>query len=459
MSQPHILIIDDYKATLDTLSVLLESNGYQVSTASDGIKGLKLLHEHNYDLVLLDVKMPGLDGFQVISELKKDKPEIPVIIFSAHDSANSSIKAASLGAFDFLEKPVDTDRLLLTLRNGIEKNRLLKENKNLRNRIEGTADILGVSKAVQSIRELIYRVAKTDARVLITGENGTGKELVAKAIHRHSARSAGPFVEINCAAIPQELIESELFGHEKGSFTGATGQRLGKFEQANNGTLFMDEIGDMSLSAQAKVLRSLQGNVIQRVGGTENIPVDVRVVAATNKNLPEMIAKGEFREDLFHRLNVIPMVVPPLRDRSEDVPILVKQFAREISNKYQMPNKEFDPAGLLRLQQMEWKGNIRELQNVVERLLVMSRSEIISVQDVDSFVMFTPAKNQLDSDIFDVYDNFQEFKDFSEKMFIERKLEKYNWNISKTAEALDIQRSHLYNKMEKYGIKKEGVNG
>lgn len=458
MAQPHILIVDDYKPTLDSLSVLLESNNYQVTTASDGIKALKLLREQDFDIILLDVKMPGIDGFQVIEELKKDKPEIPVIIFSAHDSVNSSIKAASLGAFDFIEKPVDTDRLLLTLRNGIEKNRLLKENKNLRNKIEGTADILGVSKPVQSIRELIYRVAKTDARVLITGENGTGKELVAKALHRHSSRQHAAFVEINCAAIPQELIESELFGHEKGSFTGATGQRLGKFEQANNGTLFMDEIGDMSLSAQAKVLRALQSNFIQRVGGTDNIAVDVRVIAATNKNLQDMISKGEFREDLFHRLNVIPIIVPPLRDRAEDIPILIKQFAREISGKYHMPNKDFDQNSLNRLQQMEWKGNIRELQNVVERLLVMTRGDVITLNDVESFVALTTAKPNSSSDLFDVSDNFQEFKDFSEKMFIEKKLEKFGWNISKTAEALDIQRSHLYNKIEKYGIKKEGVN-
>lgn len=457
MLQPHILVIDDYQATLDSMTVLLESNRYQVTTVADGLTGLNLLREQNFDLVLLDVKMPGIDGFQVIEELKKEKPEIPVVIFSAHDSANSAIKAASLGAYDFLEKPVDVDRLLLTIRNGIEKNQLLKENKHLRTQIEGTADIVGSSKVIQSIRELIFRVAKTDARVLITGENGTGKELVARALHRHSARENGPFIEINCAAIPQELIESELFGHEKGSFTGASVQRIGKFEQANHGTLFMDEIGDMSLSAQAKVLRVLQNNIVQRVGGTDGISVDVRVIAATNKNLTELITKGEFREDLYHRLNVIPIVVPPLRNRMEDIPILVKQFVTEIANKYQLSNKEFSHDVIKRLQSMEWKGNIRELQNVVERLLIMSRSDYISIKDIDEFVVPSGMIHLPSSDMLDRFDNFQTFKDHIEKLFIERKLEKYHWNISKTAEALDIQRSHLYSKIEKYGIKKDNI--
>ncbi len=457
MSKPHIIVIDDYKATLESLTVLLEGNDYQVTTAANGEIGLKLLGQNDYDLVMLDVKMPGIDGFEVIERLKRDKPELPVIIFSAHDSQNSAMKAAALGAFDFLEKPIDTDRLLITIRNGIEKNKLLKENKTLKTRIEGTADILGVSKAIQEIRELIFRVAKTDARVLITGENGTGKELVARAIHKHSARNTGTLVEINCAAIPQELIESELFGHEKGSFTGATGQRIGKFELADGGTLFMDEIGDMSLSAQAKVLRALQNNSIQRVGGTESITVDVRVIAATNKNLPEMIEKGEFREDLYHRLNVIPIVAPPLRDRSEDIPILAKHFAKEIAAKYLFPVKEFDQSALQLLSQLEWKGNVRELQNVVERLLVMSKNTVISKEDVAKFVTFTLPKEITSHDeIFDLHDDFQAFKDMTEKIFIEKKLEKFGWNISKTAEAIDIQRSHLYNKIEKYGIKKAG---
>lgn len=457
MSKPHIIVIDDYKATLESLTVLLEGNDYQVTTAANGETGLKLLGQNDYDLVLLDVKMPGIDGFEVIERLKRDKPELPVIIFSAHDSQNTAMKAAALGAFDFLEKPIDTDRLLIAIRNGIEKNKLVKENKNLKTRIEGTADILGVSKAIQEIRELIFRVAKTDARVLITGENGTGKELVARAIHKHSARNTGTLVEINCAAIPQDLIESELFGHEKGSFTGAAGQRIGKFELADGGTLFMDEIGDMSLSAQAKVLRALQNNSIQRVGGAESITVDVRVIAATNKNLPEMIEKGEFREDLYHRLNVIPIVAPPLRDRSEDIPILAKHFSKEIAAKYLFPVKEFDQAALNLLSQLEWKGNVRELQNVVERLLVMSKNSVISKDDVAKFVTFTLPKEITSHDeIFDLHDDFQAFKDMTEKIFIEKKLEKFGWNISKTAEAIDIQRSHLYNKIEKYGIKKAG---
>ncbi|MCK6600624.1 MAG: sigma-54 dependent transcriptional regulator [Bacteroidetes bacterium] len=454
MSTARVLAVDDYQATLESLTVLLEANDYLVSTADNGPAGLKKLNEEEFDIVLLDVKMPGMDGFEVIERLKRDKPELPVIIMSAHDSANTAIRAAAMGAFDFLEKPVDTDRLLITLRNGLEKGRLVRENKKLKGQVEGTYDIIGVSKPIQQIRELIYRVAKTEARVLITGENGTGKELVARAIHRHSSRNSAPLVEINCAAIPQELIESELFGHEKGSFTGATGQRLGKFEQAQSGTLFMDEIGDMSPSAQAKVLRALQNNTIQRVGGAESISVDVRVIAATNKNLREEIDAGQFREDLYHRLNVIPIHVPPLRERREDIPILLRHFMKDLSARYQSPVKEFDPAALDLLQNQDWKGNVRELQNMAERLMIMSRGEIISEGDVMMFVSPASKKELPGSDLFDRYDNFQAFKDQIEKQFIERKLEKFGWNISKTAEALDIQRSHLYNKIEKYGIRR-----
>lgn len=455
MILPHILIIDDYTSTLDSLSLLLESNGFQVTTADNGKTGLTYLTEKSFDLVLLDVKMPGMNGFEVIENLKRDQPELPVIIISAHDAMDSAIKSAAMGAFDFLEKPLDTDRLLLTIRNGLEKNRLIKENKSLRNQMEGTSDILGVSKAIQQIRELVFRVAKTDARVLITGENGTGKELVARAIHKHSDRTKFPLVEINCAAIPQELIESELFGHEKGSFTGATGLRHGKFELAHNGTLFMDEVGDMSLSAQAKVLRALQSNAIQRVGGTESINVNVRVIAATNKNLPESIKSNDFREDLYHRLNVIPIHVPPLRDRREDIPILIRHFAKELSRKDAFLDKEFESSAIELLSALEWKGNVRELHNVVERLLIMSRGSVITKSDVELFVTFTTTGHlKVTDEIVNFTDNFQEFKDYSEKIFIERKLEKFGWNISKTAEALDIQRSHLYNKIEKYGIKK-----
>lgn len=460
MSIGRIIAIDDYKATLESLTVLLEANDYEVVTADNGISGLKLLNNQDFDLVLLDVKMPGMDGFEVIEKLKREKPEIPVIIMSAHDSANTALKAAGMGAFDFLEKPLDTDRLLITIRNGLEKGRLVKENKKLKTQVEGTYDIIGVSKPIQQIREMIFRVAKTEARVLITGENGTGKELVARAIHKHSVRSSAPLVEINCAAIPHELIESELFGHEKGSFTGATVQRLGKFEQAQGGTLFMDEVGDMSLSAQAKVLRALQNNTIQRVGGSESITVDVRVIAATNKNLREAIEEGKFREDLYHRLNVIPIHVPPLRERREDIPILLKHFSKELAAKYQVAEKDFDQRSLEILQSLEWSGNVRELQNMAERLMILSRADLITEQDVGMFVTLDSSRVLPGNDLFDLYDDFQTFKDMIEKLFIERKLEKYAWNISKTAEALDIQRSHLYNKIEKYGIKRaEGENG
>ncbi|NUQ80880.1 MAG: sigma-54-dependent Fis family transcriptional regulator [Bacteroidetes bacterium] len=455
-----VLIIDDYLPTLDSVSTLLESSGYSVLTASDGPSGLELARLNRIDLVLLDVKMPGMDGFEVIDRLKRDRPDLPVIIISAHDAPSTALRSAGLGAFEFLEKPLDSDKLLASLKTALDKKRPQADQKKPRNQVEGTFDIIGVSKPVQQIRELIYRVAKTEARVLITGENGTGKELVARAIHRHSHRNQAPLVEINCAAIPQELIESELFGHEKGSFTGASQQRIGKFELANGGTLFLDEIGDMSLPAQAKVLRALQNNIIQRVGGTDNIQVDVRVIAATNKKLSEEIEAGRFREDLFHRLNVIPIVVPPLRERRDDIPILLRHFIREIASRQSLPVQDISQEALDLLQWLEWKGNVRELQNMAERLVIMSHGPVIGETDVQLFVpRDTVRSSPLSNDLFDQTDNFQDFKDLSEKLFISRKLEKFGWNISKTAEALDIQRSHLYNKIEKYKIRRTSGAG
>lgn len=455
MNPSTVLIIDDYLPTLDSVSTLLESAGYSVLTASDGPSGLELARQHRIDLVLLDVKMPGMDGFEVIDRLKRDRPDLPVIIISAHDAQSTALRSAGLGAFEFLEKPLDSDRLLSSIKTALDKKRPASDLRKTKNQVEGTFDIIGVSKPVQQIRELIYRVAKTEARVLITGENGTGKELVARAIHRHSHRNQAPLVEINCAAIPQELIESELFGHEKGSFTGASQQRIGKFELANGGTLFLDEIGDMSLPAQAKVLRALQNHIIQRVGGTDNIQVDVRVIAATNKNLSQEIEAGRFREDLFHRLNVIPIVVPPLRERREDIPILLRHFIREIASRQSLPVQDISQEALDLLQWLDWKGNVRELQNMAERLVIMSHGPVIGESDVQLFVpRETIRPVSVTGDLFDQTDNFQEFKDLSEKLFIGRKLEKYAWNISKTAEALDIQRSHLYNKIEKYKIKR-----
>lgn len=460
MNPLTVLIIDDYLPTLDSVSTLLESSGYSVLTASDGPSGLELARLNRIDLVLLDVKMPGMDGFEVIDRLKRDRPDLPVIIISAHDAPSTALRSAGLGAFEFLEKPLDSDKLLASLKTALDKKRPQADQKKPRNQVEGTFDIIGVSKPVQQIRELIYRVAKTEARVLITGENGTGKELVARAIHRHSHRNQAPLVEINCAAIPQELIESELFGHEKGSFTGASQQRIGKFELANGGTLFLDEIGDMSLPAQAKVLRALQNNIIQRVGGTDNIQVDVRVIAATNKKLSEEIEAGRFREDLFHRLNVIPIVVPPLRERRDDIPILLRHFIREIASRQSLPVQDISQEALDLLQWLEWKGNVRELQNMAERLVIMSHGPVIGETDVQLFVpRDTVRSSPLSNDLFDQTDNFQDFKDLSEKLFISRKLEKFGWNISKTAEALDIQRSHLYNKIEKYKIRRTSGAG
>ncbi|MDX2282693.1 MAG: sigma-54 dependent transcriptional regulator [Bacteroidia bacterium] len=450
---PRILIVDDEEVIRMTLQEILEYEEYEVTTASDGKEGFDLLMEHSFDAVICDIKMPRMNGMEVLVRATEAKPEVPFIMISGHADIETAVEATKKGAYDFIEKPPDLNRLLLTVRNAIEKKDLVVETKRLRRKVSGVREIIGRSPVMEKIQETIDRVAPTDARVLITGSNGTGKELVARWIHEKSRRAHGPLVEVNCAAIPSELIESELFGHEKGSFTGAVRQRIGKFEQANGGTLFLDEIGDMSLAAQAKVLRALQEHTITRIGSDRQITVDVRILAATNKDLLHEIDQGNFREDLYHRLSVILVHVPPLRERREDISLLAKAFLAEISDSYGMPGLSMAPDAFDELSRLEWTGNVRELHNVIERLAILSNGTI-SGQDVIDYAAPQRRKQQ-GSSVYDQYEKFQDFKDFIEKEFILRKLEQNGWNVSKTADLIDIQRSHLYNKMEKYGIKRE----
>jgi len=381
----NILIIDDEKAIRKTLTEILSFEGYKIDEASDGEEGLKRFSEKSYDLVLCDIKMPKIDGIEFLEKAKGINPDIPIIMISGHGNIDTAVEAVKKGAFDYISKPPDLNRLLITLRNATEKQDLVTQTKVLKRKVSKVQEMVGESGPIKKIKDTIEKVAPTDARVLITGENGAGKELVARWIHEKSNRNTGPIVEVNCAAIPGELIESELFGHEKGSFTSAIKQRIGKFEQANGGTLFLDEIGDMSLSAQAKVLRALQEGKITRVGADKDINVDVRVIAATNKDLLKEVDEKNFRLDLYHRLGVIIIHVPSLNERREDVPHLVNYFLEMIAEDYGQPAKTVDKKAMEALQAYNWSGNIRELRNVVERLIILS-GKTITIEDVESYV-------------------------------------------------------------------------
>ena len=382
---PKILIVDDEKSIRETLIEILEYEKYTVDQASNGKEGWSMLEKNSYDAVLCDIKMPKMDGLELLEKVMSEGQPVPFVMISAHGTIDTAVEATKKGAFDFIQKPPDLNRLLITLRNALDKKELVKETRKLRKRVNKAFDIIGESKAILDIKETIEKVAPTDARVMIMGENGTGKELVAKWLHEKSERNTTDLIEVNCAAIPSELIESELFGHEKGSFTSAHKQRIGKFEQANGGTLFLDEIGDMSLSAQAKVLRALQENRITRVGGDKAIKVNVRVLAATNKNLKKEIEEGRFREDLYHRISVVVIKVPALRDRSEDISLLTEHFLDKIASEYGISRKKMEANAVSQLEKMEWTGNIRELRNVVERLVIMS-SDHIMLSDVQKYV-------------------------------------------------------------------------
>lgn len=466
-----ILIIDDERAIRSTLREILEYEDYKVIDTDNGIDGLAIIKKEDIDLVLCDIKMSKMDGMEVLTEAIAIKPDLPFIMISGHGTIETAVEASKKGAYDFISKPPDLNRLLITVRNALERGTLVTETKVLKRKVSKTRDILGDSGAIQRIKETIERVAPTDARVLVTGANGSGKELVARWLHEKSPRAGAPLIEVNCAAIPSELIESELFGHEKGSFTSAVKQRIGKFEQAHNGTLFLDEIGDMSLSAQAKVLRALQENKITRVGGEKEITVNVRVIAATNKDLLKEIDAGNFRMDLYHRLSVIIIHVPPLTERKEDIPTLAGNFCEEVCNEYNMPVKKITAEAMEALKELPWTGNIRELRNMVERLIILSDKSITD-RDVRTFAnpssfsvrhqetakveeTATPYSAVSSLPGYDDFSSFQDFKDHTEKEYIKYKLEKNGWNVSKTADEIDIQRSHLYSKIEKYGLKRE----
>ena len=381
----RILIIDDEKSIRHSLKEILEYENYKVDEAPDGIEGIKMAEKEKYDIIFCDIKMPRMDGIEVLENLQNKCPEVPVVMISGHGNIDTAVEAIRKGAFDFIAKPLDLNRILITVRNALDRTVLVKETKTLKRKMSRTNEMIGDSEGIKKIKDMIERVAPTDARVMITGSNGTGKELVARWIHEKSERNNMPLIEVNCAEITCELIESELFRHEKGAFTSAIKTRSGKFEQANGGTIFLDEIGDMSLSAQAKVLRALQENRITRVGGEKDFPVDVRIIAATNKDLRSEIEKNNFREDLYHRLSVILIHVPSLDDRREDIPVLVNYFLKEIADEYKSPVKTITPDAIEQLQQKNWTGNIRELRNVVERLVILG-GKTISKDDVINYV-------------------------------------------------------------------------
>ncbi len=454
-NKPTILVTDDERSIRNSLRDILEFEDYEVLEAENGKQVFKVLEENSVDLMLLDIKMKGMDGMEILSKLDEENYRFPVIMISGHGNIEIAVEATKRGAFDFIEKPPDLNRLLVSVRNALDQHRLSEENKNIKSRLPQVPRIIGESEEIKKIKETIDKVAQTNSRVIVTGENGTGKELVARWIHEKSNRSSGPFVEVNCAAIPSELLESELFGHEEGAFTGAINQRIGKFEQADSGTLFLDEIGDMSPDAQAKVLRALQESVITRVGGTRKISVDVRVIAATNKDLLDEIESGNFREDLYHRLNVIPIHVPPLRKRREDIPLLAQDWLEKLAEKdITFSGISFTDEALEELKKQRWSGNVRELQNAVERLGLLADNSEIGKEEVRNLTLSENRKSGEIEELLDEINQFQDFKESAERLFLLSKLDENDWNISKTAEAIGIQRSHMYNKMNKYDIER-----
>jgi len=458
----RVLVVDDEKGIRDALRQVLEYEEITAQVCASGPEALRLYAEFRPHLVFLDVKMQGMDGLETLRKLRELDPHAQVVMISGHGIIQTAVEATQLGAYDFLEKPLDTDRVLLTLRNALQHVDLASENVRLQAEVHAQYEIVGSSKAIKQVIDRIEKVAPTAARVLVTGENGTGKELVARAIHALSPRARGPFVEVNCAAIPTELIESELFGHIKGSFTGAFADRAGKFELADGGTLFLDEVGDMSLSAQAKVLRALEEGVISRVGSGKTLAVDVRVVAATNKNVQAEIAAGRFREDLLYRLNVVPIEVPPLRARRGDIPQLVEHFAGQLTRGGGLTAKSFQSEAVQRLAAHDWPGNIRELRNAIERLLILAPGPAVTVADVERVAGLSSGDEGRGTSAADLAGapwmraaTFEEFKQAAERTYILAKLKEHDWNVSETARTLDMPRSNLYKKIERYGLARE----
>jgi len=439
-----VLIVDDEEGIRRSLGDILEDEGYEVITAQEGREAIKLITSLSPDLVFLDIWLPDKDGIEILEEIKSKKKELPVVMISGHGTIEQAVKATKLGAYDFLEKPLSLDRVLLTTKRALERGNLEREFYALKENLGKKWYMVGNSEAIKKLKQQIEIVASTPSRVLITGESGVGKELVARMIHNKSPRAKEPFVEVNCAAIPQELIESELFGHEKGSFTGAHERKKGKFELADGGTLFLDEIGDMSLSTQSKVLRVIETQEFQRVGGNKNIKVNVRIVSATNKDIKKEVKEGNFREDLYYRLNVIPIHVPPLRERKEDIPILTEYFLDFIAKEYGRPKKKITKQAIKTLQEYNWPGNIRELRNVIERLVIMTTSDIITDKEI---IFYDIGKK----DYFSIK-TLKEAREAFERDFILRKLQENNFNVTKTAEALQVERSNLHRKIKLYGI-------
>jgi len=459
----RILVVDDEPAIRDTMRMILEYDGYECLVAGSGPEGLSTVERDKPDLVFLDIKMPGIDGLEVLGRLRGLNESLPVVIISAHGSAATALEAGRLGAFRFIEKPLSKDYVLDAVREGLELGSLRRENRTLRSALETRHQIVGESTTLKRIMEQVQRVAPTNATVLVHGESGVGKELIARAIHRNSLRARERFVQVNCAAIPEELIESELFGHERGAFTGATEKQTGKFEMADRGTIFLDEVGDMSPKTQAKVLRVLQEGEVERLGSSRTIKVDARVIAATNKALDQEIAENRFREDLYFRLSVIPIAVPPLRERLEDIPALVQHFTAQFSRDNNRRPARFSPAALEALAQARWRGNIRELRNTVERLLIMVDRDVVEGDDVRAVVRpesrgpaaAAPAASSPATPGAARPATLREFKEVSEREFLVDKLREFGWNISKTADVIDTPRSNLYKKLEQYGITQE----
>jgi two-component system nitrogen regulation response regulator NtrX len=457
----RILVIDDEAEIRRSVRMILEYEGYEVQEAASGPEGLAIIEREPPDLAFMDIRMPGLDGLEALQKIRQINEALPVVIISGHGTVSTAVEATKLGAFDFIEKPLASERILVTIRNALDSTRLQDENRTLKRAVEARYQMVGESHALRHIWDAIKRAAPTNATVLLLGESGAGKELVARSIHRNSLRSRERFVQVNCAAIPEELIESELFGHEKGSFTGATEKQIGKFEQADKGTIFLDEVGDMSAKTQAKVLRVLQEGEVERLGSARTIKVDVRVIAATNKDLEAEIERGTFREDLYFRLSVIPIKVPPLRDRREDIPALVRHFADLFGRENNRRPQRFTAAALDFLQKGRWKGNVRELRNTVERLLIMTPGDTIDVDDLRDVVRpdVKPAAVPADAAVAAgggmSPNTLREFKESAERKFLVEKLRENAWNISKTAEVIGTPRSNLYKKLEQYAITQE----
>ncbi len=447
---PAILIVDDEMTILQSLGGILSDEGFETLTASNGYEALKLIQEESPDLVLLDIWMPGMDGIETLQEIKRTNPFLQVIIISGHGTIETAVKATKLGAYDFIEKPLSIEKVVVTINNALNFRRLEEENRFLRKKTLEKHSITGNSPPVLAMKKQIAIVAPTNAWVLIAGENGTGKELVARTVHQMSDRADKPLIDVNCAAIPDEMIESELFGHERGAFTGAAARKRGKFEIANNGTIFLDEIGDMSLRTQAKILRILQEQKFERVGGTRTLTVDVRVLAASNKDLEKQIEKGTFREDLYYRLNLIPIEVPPLRHRTEDIPLLIETFLEAFAKEGNWGKKTVTPEAIEHLKSYRWAGNVRELKNLAERLAIMTQSDVIDEDDIPSLYKSEKAKTA-DPAFFEE-GSLKEAKREFEKIYILRKLAENNNNISQTADSIGIERSHLHKKMKSFGL-------